>query len=67
MAVKTNNDFLLGSNGNVLQHTIPVRCETQEQAFRTAAWLVELAIVLPHEDEEATFEEVRAAVRGAFT
>ncbi len=57
------NDFWFGSNGKTLTPMVPVVIETREQAYRTAAWIETMGVILPHEDEEATYEEIREEVR----
>ncbi len=61
--MNTQNDFMLGSDGQTLSTIYPVVIRTQEQAYRTAAWIETLAIILPHEAEEGTYEEIREAIR----
>ncbi len=61
--MRTDNDFLFGSNGKTLGPMVPIVITTQEQAYRTAAWIEAMAIILPHEEEKATYEEIREAVR----
>jgi hypothetical protein len=60
---QTQNDFLLGGNGEALQPILPIVIRTREQAYRTAAWIKLMGVILPHEDEESTFEEVEEAIR----
>lgn len=61
--MNTSNDFFFGSDGKVLAPMVPVMIRTREQAYRTAAWIETMSFILPHEDEEATYEEIREAVR----
>lgn len=44
--------------------TVPT-FRTQQAAFRYAAYLVSMAMVLPHEEGEHEFEEVLDAIRNA--
>ncbi len=61
--MRTDNDFFFGSNGKTLTPMKPVVITTREQAYRTAAWIEAMGVILPHEDETATYEEIREAVR----
>ena len=60
---KIQNDFLIGTNGSVLASMLPVEIKTREQAYRAAAWIETMGITLPHEEKEATYEEIREAIR----
>ncbi len=57
------NDFFFGSDARTLMPTMPVIIKTCEQAYRTAAWIEVMAVILPHEQEQNTFEEIREAIR----
>lgn len=62
--VDTSNDFMIGTDGQKLAAMLPVNIVTREQAYRTAAWIAEMAVTLPTESEEPpTFEQVREAIR----
>lgn len=63
MDVRTDNDFLLGSNGDVMGPTLPFAVRTRQQAYRTAAWLKLLGEVLPDEDPPSEYGEVETAIR----
>lgn len=64
MDVRTDNDFLLGSSGDVVAPTLgTVACRTRQQAYRTAVWLLLMGEVLPDEDPPSTYAEVEAAIR----
>lgn len=63
--VNTKNDFLFGSDGRTLAPMMPPFITTREQAYRTAAWIKTMAIMLPTEDEENTFEEIEEAIRNS--
>jgi len=60
--VNTTNDFLFGINSAGLIPTLPVQIRTQQQAFRTAAWIVAMGCVLPQEDPATSFYVVRKAI-----
>jgi len=60
--VNTTNDFLFGGNGSSLQPMLLPVITTQQQAFRTAAWLLAMACVLPEEDPATPFPVVRKAI-----
>ena len=66
MTVRTDNDFLLASDGRSISPLMPIVITTQEQALRTAAWLVAMSPVLEHEPDPdgnyPTFDDVYAAV-----
>jgi len=62
--VNTNNDFMIGSDGQSLGAFLPVRITTRQQAYRTAAWIKLMGFTLPDEDEPSTFEEVEQAIMG---
>ncbi len=61
--VNTANDFAFAGGGDVLIPLLSVKITTREQAYRTAAWIETMGIILPHEEEEATYEEIREAIR----
>ncbi len=61
--VNTQNDFFIGTDGTKLAAILPVAITTREQAYRTAAWIETMGITLPHEEDEATYEEIREAIR----
>jgi hypothetical protein len=60
---RTDNDFWIGSNGRTLAPTLPIVIGTKQQAYRTAAWLKAMAVVLPDEDEASTYDEVEEAIQ----
>lgn len=60
--VDTRNDFLLAGNGNGIIPMLPMRVTDRQQAYRTAAWLVSMAAILPDDGTRATFQEVLSAV-----
>lgn len=62
--IATDNDFLIGSNGQTVAATLPVNITTREQALRTAAWIEVMSAVLPseHSDDLPTYEQVREAI-----
>lgn len=64
MEIETKNDFLIGGNGEHLSAMLPVHITTREQAFRTAAWISALGMMLPSESDKEgpSFEEVREAI-----
>jgi len=51
MNIKTDNDFLIGTNGTTLASLLPVNITNREQAYRTAAWIILMGSVLPLEDD----------------
>ncbi len=61
--MRTDNDFMFASDGERLAPMLVVDIRTREQAYRTAAWIETMGFILPHEDETATYEEIREAVR----
>lgn len=65
--IETINDFGFGANGSAIRPLVPVLITTQQQAFRTAAWILCLAEVLsdglPAEDPPSSFENVLHAIR----
>lgn len=64
--IRTDNDFLIGTNGTNLAAMLPVHISSREQAFRTAAYIAIMGESLPSEDgggiDRVTFEDVREAV-----
>lgn len=64
MTIRTDNDFMIGTDGQKLAAMRPVNITTREQAYRTAAWIEVMAITLPTEsDDPPTFEDIREAIR----
>ncbi len=61
--MNTANDFAFAGGGTQLVPIFPVVIKTREQAYRTAAWIEIMGITLPHEEDEATYEEIREAIR----
>lgn len=62
--VRTDNDFMVGATSTTVGPMAPPMCTTRDQAYRFAAWMVELAFVLPEEpDGGHSFEAIREAVR----
>lgn len=63
--IRTDNDFLIGSNGRTMAPMMPLVITSREQAYRTAAWIKTMAVMLPHEegDDGPSFEEVEQAIR----
>lgn len=59
---RTDNDFMISSNGRNLAPLLPVQITSKQQAFRTAAWLKTLAVILPDEDDASTYDEVESAI-----
>lgn len=60
---RTDNDFMISSNGRNLAPLLPVQITTKQQAYRTSAWLKTLAVMLPDEDEASTYDEVEKAIQ----
>lgn len=63
--INTQNDFLISSNGATLAPLLPVNIKSRQEAYRTAAWIVGMAIMLPLDPDDPTdptFEEVRDAI-----
>lgn len=61
MKIKTDNDFLMATNGSTLAALLPVNITNREQAYRTAAWILIMGDVLPLENDEnvgLTFDDV---------
>ena len=61
----TLNDFLLGSHGATIIPALPMRITTRQQAYRTAAWLTVMAVVLPEEQVASTFDDIIHAIRSS--
>ena len=78
--IDTTNDYLLSLGENLPNHSMSRRglgkfvtqslhempiWRTRQDAFRYAAWLVEMAEILPDTEGEegVTFEQVRNAIR----
>lgn len=61
--VRTDNDFLLGANRGGIVPLAPVRIQTRQQAYRTAAWIEAMGEGLPEEDPASTYDEIRSAIR----
>lgn len=59
---RTDNDFLLGGNGETISPFLPIAITSREQAYRTAAWIKALGAILPHEEQENTYEEIERAI-----
>lgn len=60
--IRTDNDFFFGSDGRSIAPMMPVVITTREQAYRTAAWIKLMAVVLPPGDGD-TFEAIEEAIR----
>ncbi|CRK59053.1 hypothetical protein [Alloactinosynnema sp. L-07] len=60
--IRTDNDFLLGSSGASIAPMLPVRITTKQQAYRTAAWLTFMALILPDEPVPSTYDEIHNAI-----
>ena len=66
MDIRTDNDFMFGSDGERLAPMLVVDIRTKQQAYRTAAWIETMGFILPDEDEgdnNSTYEEIRQAIR----
>ena len=61
--INTLNDFLLNTNGQQMGPMLPMVITSREQAYRTAAWIKAMAIVLPPGEDEHSFEEIEEAIR----
>lgn len=59
---RTDNDFLLGTNGTAMVPRLPLRISTRQQAYRTAAWIKLMGEVLPDEDPASGWDEVHDAI-----
>lgn len=59
----TRNDFLIGVNSAGMAPILPVMITTQQQAYRTAAWLVAMGCMLPKEEPASSFDEVLKAIQ----
>jgi len=59
---KTSNDFMFGGNGSQVAPLLPLVITTREQAYRTAAWIKAISVILPHEEQEHTYEEIEEAI-----
>lgn len=63
MDINTSNDFFFGSNGREVIPMLPVIIRTKEQAYRTAAYIEMMGMMLPSEDEGSVeYSDVREAV-----
>ena len=51
MNIRTDNDFLIGTNGATIVPMLPVNITSKEQAYRTAAWIAVMGFTLPLEDD----------------
>jgi len=63
--IKTDNDFMFGSNGVSIQPVLTPVITTREQAFRTAAWIKLMGYALPSENPEGDtvlFQDVEEAI-----
>jgi hypothetical protein len=60
--VKTDNDFIIGMNATEMAPNLPVIIRTQQQAYRTAAWIKLMGEMLPNEDPASTYDEVETAI-----
>lgn len=80
VSIETFNDFLLATGENLPNHSMSMRglgrfvsqgvstipqFRTRQDAYRYAAWLTELAEILPDKvgQEGVAFEQVRDAIR----
>lgn len=61
--IDTQNDFLFGMSARRLHPLMAVEITTREQAYRTAAWIIEMGSLLPAESE-TTFDMIHQAVQG---
>lgn len=61
--VDTQNDFLFGMSARRLHPLMAVEITTREQAYRTAAWIIEMGHLLPAESQ-VTFDQIHRAVQG---
>lgn len=62
-SVNTLNDFMIGTNSAGMAPHLPMRITTQQQAFRTAAWIVAMGCLLPQEDPAPSFDEILTAIQ----
>lgn len=60
--IDTQNDFLIGSNGSEIVPFMPIVITSREQAYRTAAWIKTMAVILPAE-EGHTYDEIEEAIQ----
>lgn len=64
--INTGNDHFLGGNSSMgIAPTLtgtPV-FKTKQQAYRFAAWLITVAMILPDEPGEHSFDDVLQAIR----
>lgn len=61
--VNTANEFGLGLQMNMIRPIAYPQFETKQQAYRFAAWLVNMAEMLPDEVIDHSFDEVNEAIR----
>lgn len=60
---KTDNDFMIGGNGQQLQPMLPPVFTNKQQAYRFAAWSILLASTLPDDPEDdSSFGEIYEAI-----
>lgn len=60
--VTTANDFFLAGNEARIAPLVPMVITTRQQAYRTAAWLEVMAMVLPPEPGDHSYDAVRTAI-----
>jgi hypothetical protein len=60
--IRTDNDFMLSSNGANILPILPVAIRTRQQAYRTAAWIKLMAVMLDDEDPATSYEDVETAI-----
>lgn len=61
--VNTANEFGLGLQMNIIRPIAYPQFQTKQQAYRFAAWLVNMAEMLPDEVFDHSFDEVNEAIR----
>lgn len=63
--VNTANDAFWGSNGESIAPIVPAVFYSRQAAWRAAAWLVVMAIVLDEEPDQegVTFEQILEAIK----
>jgi hypothetical protein len=60
--IHTYNDFMMSSNGTSVINLLPLRIETKQQAYRTAAWIKLMGEMLDDEDPATSYEDVETAI-----
>jgi hypothetical protein len=61
--VDTANDFGLGLQMSTIRPIAYPQFKTKQQAYRFAAWLINMAELLPDETLDHSFDEVNEAIR----